>query len=360
VVAKSVRTLLLSAAALCVGACGPAAPVAAPSPGPAAPVSVIATRVRSEKVSKTFRLPAELSAFRSVAIHSKIPGFVEKIDVDRGSEVKAGQVLIRCVAPEIAAQKQEAEAMLASDEASHRRLAEAAKTPGVVASNDLEIAAKNVDAARARVRMLAEQQAYLTIAAPFDGVISERNAHEGSLVGPPGGGASVPLLRLQDQARLRLTVAVPEMAAGDVPIGRKLSFTVPSRPGEAFQGTVARSARSIEVKTRSLPVELDVDNADGRLEPGAFAEVQWILERAKPSLLVPASAIATTSERSFVILVRNGIAEWVDVRPGFAIGDRVEVFCDVKEGDWVAVRASDELRPGTKVEPKEAAPAARN
>jgi RND family efflux transporter MFP subunit len=308
--------------------------------------------VKSEKVAKTLRLTAELQPFRSVALYPKVSGFVEWIGVDRGSRVKAGELLVRLIAPELVAQKQEAEARLAADEATYKRLKEASTTPGVVAGNDVDLAAKAAEAARARVRVLAEQESYLRISAPFEGVVSERNAHEGSFLGPPSG-AAAPVVRLQEVAKLRLTVAVPEAAAGELPFGKKVSFTVVAHPGETFAGTVARSAGAVDQRTRTLPVELDVENRDGRLAPGMFAAVLWPFERSKPSLLVPASAIAVTTERSFLVRVRNGTVDWVDVRPGLSIGDRMEVFCDVAEGDSVASRGTDELRPGMKVIPTE-------
>lgn len=340
---------LRAAALLALAGCEPAGPTAPPKPAAAGTPSVSVARVRSEKVSKTLRLTAELQPYRNVALYPKVSGFVEWIGVDRGSRVKAGDALVRLVAPEIAAQKQEAEARLAADEATHKRLKEASATPGVVAGNDLELAAKGVEAARARVKVIAEQETYLHLRAPFDGLITERNAHEGSYLGPPAGAAAVPVLRLMEVARLRLTVAVPEMASGDVPEGKKVPFGVAAFPGERFSGTVARSAGALDQKTRTLPVELDIDNSSGRLAPGMFADVLWPFERTRPSLSVPASAVATTTERTFVVRIRDGAAEWVDVRTGLFLGDRVEIVGEVAADDLVAVRGTDELKPGTKV-----------
>lgn len=103
------------------------------------------------------------------------------------------------------------------------------------------------------------------------------------------------------------------------------------------------------MKTRTMAVELDVPNGDGRLAPGMFAEIQWPARRGAPSLFVPRTAVAATTERSFVVRVRDGVAEWVDVRRGATMDGMVEVFGDLKAGDQVAVRATDELRAGTKV-----------
>lgn len=100
---------------------------------------------------------------------------------------------------------------------------------------------------------------------------------------------------------------------------------------------------------RLLPVELDVDNADGRLGPGMYAEVDWPVRRPRASLLVPPSSVVTTTERSFVIRVREGKAEWVDVRRGQPAGDLVEVFGPLRPGDVVLRRGTDEIRPGSLV-----------
>ncbi len=323
------------------------------APGPSVPKVVVAKAV-SQQLAKTLRLPGDLWAYRNVALFGKVQGFVEKIDVDRGSEVKEGQQLALLSAPEIEAQRAEAEAKLASNLATYRRLEEAAKTPGVVAGNDVEIAQKLVDADRARIKVYAQNEAYLRITAPFSGVITERNVHEGSLVGPSSAQA---LLRIQEISRLRLVVYVPEYAVGGIQTGGKVKFSVPAYPGELFTGTVARPAYALDPKMRTMPVELDVENGDHRLDPSMYAEVLWEVTRPHPTLFVPAAAVVTTTERRFVIRVRDGVAQWVDVRLGQPVGASVEVFGDLADGDPVVARGTDELKSGTKVTPAEEAPA---
>ena len=199
---------------------------------------------------------------------------------------------------------------------------------------------------------------YLRITAPFDGVVTERNVHPGALVGPGGGpGASAPMLRVVDNRRLRLVVPVPEAYVASISAGAAVPFSVPAYPGETFSGAVARIAQAIDLKTRTMAVEVEVANADGRLAPGAFCQVRWPVRRPAPSLLVPSGAVASTTDRIFVVRVRDGQAEWVDVKTGLTSGSLVEVFGDLRAGDEVAARGTDELRPGTRVRASEVRPA---
>jgi membrane fusion protein (multidrug efflux system) len=317
-----------------------------------------------------------------VAVFPKVTGFVESIKVDRGSVVKAGQNMIRLIAPEIAAQRAEAqsklqgadaqrtetEAKLSSDESTYQRLKSASSTPGVVAGNDLEIAQKAVDADRARLqgaresaeaaksalKSVTEIEGYLQVRAPFDGIVTERNVHPGTLVGPASGsGNSLPLVRVETTARLRLVVPVPEKYAAGMATGAKVEFSVPAYPSQTFSGTVARIAHSVETKTRTMPVELDVDNSRRRLAAGMFPEVLWPVRRLEPTHFVPTSAVARTTEATFVVRIRDGNVEWVNVQTGELDGKVIEVFGDLRDGDQVAVRGTDELRPGTRVAAKQ-------
>src|SRR5262249_4101071 len=372
--------------------------------------TVVVTTVVSQDLNRQTRLPGELQAYQDVALYPKVQGFVEWIGVDRGSVVKAGQLLVRMSGPELSArlseagakakgaqsqkaeaearvrsiraQRLEAEAKLASDEATYNRLKAASATPGVVAGNDVEVAQRTGEADRARVQLYEENEkaaqaqfvsleenakavseaaravqdvtSYLRITAPFGGVISERNVHKGSLVGPSGGPASQPMLRIRQVSKLRLVVSVPETNVSGITQGDKVSFTVPAFPGQSFTGEVQRVAQSLDIKTRTMPVELDVASSGARLSPGMYAEVIWPVRRKQASLFVPPSAIATTTERTFVVRIRNDVAEWVDVKRGVSMGDLIEVFGTLEAGEQVAVRGTDELREGTHVMTKQA------
>jgi RND family efflux transporter MFP subunit len=342
--------------------------------------------VVEKNLETTARLPGELQAYESVAVYSKLPAFVEWIGVDRGSRVRKGEVIARLSAPEMVsqrseaeskaegakAQRLEAEARLASEEGTYERLKKAADTPGVIAQNELDVAEKAVEADRDRVAALRQSEAaatsslasvreiedYLKVRAPFDGVITERNVHPGTLVGPAGGaGSTLPMVRIETAEKLRLVVPVPETAVSKVLSGQEVKFTVPSFPGETFTGTVARVAHSLDVKTRTMPVELDVADPSGRLASGMFPEVQWPVRRDHPTLFVPVTSVVRTTEKVFVVRIRDNGVEQVEVKAGATVAGLVEVFGDLKAGDTVAVRGTDELRPGTRVAPKPVSPA---
>ena len=304
-----------------------------------APVEVIT--VTSRTVDRQVKLPGEFQPYLAVPLFARVAGFVKTVDVDRGSTVKQGQVLATLEAPEMAAQVAEAEsreqaielqrvetqAKLDSTRSTYDRLKAASATPGVVAENDVQVQQKAVEAAqalvdsyadsikaaRAQVQAVKDLQRYLTIKAPFDGIITERNVHPGALVGP--GSGSMPLLRLHQVSRLRLVVAVPEALVGGIVKGARVAFTVPAYPGETFSGQLTLVAHDLDPKNRTMPVELEVRNTDLRLSAGMYPEVQWPVRRAQPSLLVPPTSIVTTTER-MTRPSAEGVLELPRITPG--------------------------------------------
>jgi membrane fusion protein (multidrug efflux system) len=330
--------------------------------------------VVSKQLSRTIDLPGEFLPFLSVSLHAKVPSFVERVLVDRGSAVKQGDLLVELSAPELKTQIAEAEskiqaaesdriqaeAQLAAVQSTYERLKKAAETPGAVAGNELIQAEKQVEAAQALVRSrrdanrAAEQaaqaqkdmEAYLRIAAPFDGVVTDRLVHPGALVGPS---ADPVLLVVQQVSHLRLVVPVPEEDVGGIMQGASAPFRVPAYPERTYSGVVARVAHALDQKTRSMAVELDVFNRDGSLSPGMYPTVSWPVRRVRPALFVPATSVVTTTERTFVIRDKNGRAEWVDVKKGAMEGDLFEVIGALHPGDLVVRRATDELREGAQL-----------
>jgi len=330
--------------------------------------------VAARAISRTIDLPGEFAPYMNVSLHAKVRGFVERVTVDVGSVVKEGELLAELSAPEMAAGIAEAEskvrlaqadrlqaqAQLAAEQATYDRLKKAAETPGAIAGNELVQAEKQIEAATAlvnsreqaaraaqsAVQAQKDMLAYLKIAAPFDGVVTERLVHPGALVGP---GADPVLLVIQQMSRLRLIVPVPEEDIGGMVQGASVSFHVPAYPDRAYAGTIARISHTLDAKTRTMPVELDIFNRDGSLSPGMYPSVKWPIRRAHPGLFVPKTSVVTTTERVFVIRNTGGRAEWVDVKKGIADGDLVEVTGNLQAGDKVVRRGTDELREGAPI-----------
>jgi RND family efflux transporter MFP subunit len=346
------------------------------------PPSIDVIRVVQQRTNVVLDMPGQLDPYESVAVYPKVTGFVKSIRVDRGSRVRKGELMAELEAPELIAQRAEgqsrlqaAEAQLSvaqaradADTSTFDRLKAASATPGVVAGNDVVLAQKameadqsqiaaarqTAEAARQALRSITQMEGYLRVTAPFEGVITERNVHPGTLVGPNSGpAAATPMLRLVYSDRLRLVVPVPEAYTAGVVPGGRISFSVPAYPGRTFSGTVARIAQAVDVKTRTMAIELDVLNSDGRLAPGTFCQVKWPVHRPTPSLFVPSGSIGSTTDRTFVVRVRNGKTDWVDVRTGLASGALTEIFGQLTPGDEIAARGTDEIKPGTEVRVKE-------
>jgi RND family efflux transporter MFP subunit len=332
-------------------------------------------QVVSKPVSRTVELPAEILPFLSVSLHARVPGYVERVLVDRGSIVKRGDLLVELSAPEIGAQlaeaaakvqsaqaeRAQAEAQLAVAQAAYDHMNKAAETPGAIAGLEVIQAAKQLDVAKTLVRSreqairtaesalpaLRDMEAYLKITAPFDGVVTDRLIHPGALVGP--GAGDVALLIVQQISHLRLVVPVPEEDVGAVAPGATVEFRVPAFPERIYSGTVARSSHSLDPKTRTMSVELDVFNRDQSLAPGMYPTVKWPVRRTRPALFVPKTSVVSNTERTFVIRNRNGRAEWVTVKKGIADGDLVEVMGELQAGDTVVRRGTDEIQDGSLI-----------
>jgi membrane fusion protein, multidrug efflux system len=349
---------------------------AAPASG--SPTTVSTVPVVSRKLATTITLPAQLTAYEQVDIYPKVTGFVESITVDRGSHVRRGELLVLLTAPELNSQRSQAEAAvraaqsqlataeakLASDNGTYVHMVAAAKTPGVLADNDVVVAGQtvsadkglvdaaeqNIAAARDAFKSISQTESYLTITAPFEGVVTTRNLHPGALIGPASGpGGTLPILQIVDDKRLRLVVPIPEAQVGDMKPGQLVAFTVPAYPGQTFKAPIKRISGAVDETSRTMPVELDVQNRDGRLTPGSFTTVSWPLDRGYPTLFVPVPAVTSDQQHTFVIRVQNDKAEWVTVQTGQTVNGDIEVFGELAAGDQVVNTASDAIHSGDAV-----------
>ncbi|MEZ0487635.1 efflux RND transporter periplasmic adaptor subunit [Fibrella aquatica] len=326
----------------------------------AKPDTLQALVLSSGPVEKAMNLPGELLPFERVQLRAKVPGFIRRIAVDIGSPVRAGQVLAVLDAPEQKARLAEArsrmqvsQAKLVASQDVYRRLSRAAQTPGVVAESELarvhgQVVADSAEnvASRYAANALRDIDSYLVLRAPFDGVITKRNADVGTYVGTA---TDQPILEIENNRTLRLRVAVPEALTGGKLKDNKISFTTKAVPNQKQQAVLVRKSESIDVGTRSEIWEFRVDNTAHQLKSGMFADVTLKLSRSKPSVVVPFSTVVTTLERKFVIRIVAGQTQWVDVRPGLNVPDGVEIFGEIQSGDTLVLKGNEEIKPDTKV-----------
>jgi len=324
--------------------------------------SAYETGIITEKaLSSQARLPGQLKPFNEVNIFPKVNGFVKQLYVDRGAIVKKGQLLMTLEAPEMESQLQAAnsrflqaqENAIASKE-KYQRLKEAAKEPGSVSPLDLDNASAKMKADDAMAR--SEQsnvasvrtiQDYLNIRAPFDGMIVQRNVSPGALVSP-GKGTDQPMLILQDISKMRLEVFIPEDYVDKVDLQQPVTFVFNAMPGSEQTAKISRSANSLG-SMRSEAIEIDVQNKNGQLKPGMYAEVRIPMLSGAKSLLVPNNAIVRSTEREYVVTVKQGKAVLVDIKEGLARNDSTEVFGNLKAGDQIINHPGDELKQGAVI-----------
>jgi len=315
--------------------------------------------LKPDTLKKVVELPGELIPYLQTDLFAKVQGYVQAMRVDIGDRVHKGQTLAVIDAPEVNTQftqsmaaQQAAKAKLTTSTDNFNRLYRASQSPspGIVAPVDLDNSRNQMladsasyEALRQQSKAYKEISGYLYIAAPFDGVITARKADPGALVN-----ANAMLLTVQDNNTLRLRVAVPEIYISAAAGNKILQFSVDAYPEQRFTGTLTRKTETIDPGTRTELWEFGVENSKHLLTAGTFVYAKIKLGRSSTSFVLAPSAIATTLERKFVIRVKNGKAEYVDIRQGMTTDAGIEVFGDLKTGDTLVTKATDERKPGTQ------------
>jgi len=315
---------------------------------------------KPDSAQKTITLPGELLPNENAQIRAKVQGYIRKLNVDIGTRVKRGQVLALIDAPEINTRVQElnekvkaAKSRFESSKDYFDRINEASKADGVVAPSELQRTKNQMlaDSSEYNAALFAASSyrqigGYLAIVAPYDGIITKRNINVGSFVGNAN---EQPLFELQDNGLLRLQVPVPEVYTGAVLLNNTAELTTRSQPDKKFKAMLVRASGNIDNQSRSEVWEFAIPNTSGELKAGSYCDVKMRFYRSTPSMVVPTTAVVTTLEKRFVIKVANNTTQWIDVRPGFNMGDKQEIFGELHTGDTLVLKGSEELKEGTKV-----------
>lgn len=317
-------------------------------------------------------LPATTTAFEAANIFARASGYIEKRYVDIGDRVKKGDLLAEITAPELDQQIAQAQATLAQNQAAlqqaeaSRELAETTNSrdsnlvkqgwlTAQQGDNDrltlraqqaaVGVAQSNITAQEAQIRVLQQEKAYQRVVAPFDGVITQRNVDNGSLVQA----GSTFMFTLMHSNVIRTEVFVPQDEAFGVAPGIDAEIHVPEIPDRTFPGKVTRIATALQPGSRTLLTEIDVPNPDGALNPGIYCTVELSIPRKTPSMSIPADALVFDQSGLHVAVVRNGIVHLQKVSIARDFGTSIEVREGVRPGDQVVLNPAVNLVEGSRV-----------
>ena len=308
-------------------------------------------------------LPGTTQAFTDTPIYARTNGYLKSWYFDIGTRVSKGQLLAEIETPEIDQQLQQAQADLETAQANLQLARTTADRwqllvkSGSVSKQETDQAVSNLaatkaaaNASAANVRRLAELQSFEKVYAPFDGVITARNTDVGDLI---DAGASTPprqLFHLASIRVLRVYVPVPEVYAPAARTGASAALTLDEYPGETFHGKLVRTSDSIDTSSRTLLVEVDVDNPTGKLLPGAYVFVHLKLPVKNRSVTVPSNTLLFRREGLEVGVVRSSKADLVPVKIGRDYGSMVEIVSGLQASDTVILDPADSLVSGTTVQ----------
>jgi RND family efflux transporter MFP subunit len=332
----------------------------------AAVLSVNVVHPVSGSKADDLALPGNVEAFTDTPIYSRTNGYLKKWYFDIGERVRQGDLLAEIETPEVDQQLEQSRAELERMQAnadlagvtSNRWQALLAKH--AVSQQEADQARSNyiaaqaaVDASRANVRRLEQLQSYERIIAPFDGVITARNTDIGDLI-DAGSGSTNPreLFHLAAMGRLRVYVAVPEVDSDAIHDGDSATLTQDSNPDVKIPGTVVRNADAIDHSTRTLNVEVDVDNSKSVLRPGAYVFAHFHLPAVGSAVTVPSNALLFRAEGLRVGLVRGDHVQLVPVTIGHDFGNAVEITSGLTSADEVILDPPDSLASGMQVHPR--------
>ncbi len=314
-------------------------------------------------------LPGNVEPYMTAPIYSRTSGYVKKWYVDIGARVKTGQLLAEIDTPEVDQQLQQSRSNLATAEA-NLRLAEITKNryqellkTNAVSQQDADNAvgtynANNsiVQANQANVKQLETLQSFEKIYAPFDGIVTVRNVDVGDLINSGSApGTKTDLFHIAQPGKLRVYVYVPQEYSQDAAPGLTAELTLAEFPGRRFPGKLVRTANAINNATRTLQVEVDVDNPTGKLLSGSYAEVHLKLPGLASSHLLPVDTLLFRSEGLQVAVVKDGKVLLTQVTPGHDFGNQIEILSGLSGNESVIQNPPDSVLSGQQVQIAKAA-----
>lgn len=309
------------------------------------------------------KLAGELVSDQETSIYAKVNSYVKKLNVDIGSVVTAGQIIMVLEAPEIQAQLASAkskwkaqEAIYIATKSNYERMFKANQTEGAIAKDALDqiTARKLADQAQLEAAKSAYQEVqimnnYLVIRAPFSGIITEKNVDLGSYVGPMGKGSDKPLLVIQDNKKLRVSLSIPEANTPYLSLGDAIHFKVSSLPQKSYVAKISRKSGVLDMKLRSERIEADILKTQNELKPLMVVEAMLPLKAKEATFFIPKTALVESNMGMYVIRIEDGKTKNIAVSKGRVLPDQIEVFGELNQGDTILLKATEEMEEGTKI-----------
>lgn len=309
-------------------------------------------------------LPGNIQPYSKAAIYARVPGYLKSWDQDIGAQVKAGQLLGSIDTPDLDQQLAQARANFATAEANEQLASVTAQRWRTLVGKQwvsqqaydekagAEAANKAIaDAAQANVRQLEAMETFKSIVAPFDGVVTQRNTDVGALINVGSGAAGPALFEVADLHKVRIYVQVPQAYSAGLTPGLKATFDMPQYPGQHFEATLVTTSRAMDPNSRSMMVELQADNADGKFTQGAYCRVHLQLPVDPNMVRVPATALIPVNQGSQVAVLGEGNKTLLKtVQLGRDFGDSVEVVAGLAPSDRVIDSPPETLTSGDEVQ----------
>ena len=312
----------------------------------------VATAQRDAK-PKELVLPGTFQAFNQTTIFPRSNGYVKSWKVDIGDNVQAGQLLAEIETPEVDQQLAQARAQEEIAKLTADRWRDLVQKK-VVSKQEYDQNEKAYEAAKANLQQLEKIQGFQQIVAPFTGKVTTRNIDVGTLVTAGTGNSGTPLFNMVQSDPLRVYVFVPQTNAASMREGLKAKILVQERPGQDFEGTVTRTAGALDPQSRSMQVEVQVPNHDGKLYAGMYGQVKFLLPDDNAPIVVPADAFVFRAQGPQVVAVTNdNRIHWQKISVGRDFGTRLEVLDGLAENTKVVINPSDDLVEGIQVQVKE-------
>ncbi len=307
-------------------------------------------------------LPGNTQALNDTGIYARTNGYLKRWYFDIGAHVKRGDLMAEIETPEIDDQLRQAKADLTNAEATLKLASltadrkESLLKTGFAPVQDrdnavgaLDVAKAQVQSRQAAVSQLQQMQSFERVEAPFDGIVTARTVDVGALIAPGGAASARELFHLVAIDWLRIYVSVPENYSPAMHVGATATVTLDEFPGETFEGKLVRTSNAIDQASRTLLVEIDVSNKDGKLLPGSYVHVLFSIPTSGKAVTVPANALLFRKEGLQVGVVRDNKVELVPVKIGHDFGDTVEVVSGIQAADQIVANPSDSLVSGTTV-----------